>query len=241
MIRQIQKLLDKAGISVRRNVKWKDHAFRRAHILKNLNIDLVIDVGANHGQFGEELRTYGYQNHIISFEPIAEAYELLDRKAKQGFKWTAHNIAVGDVRAQQDLHITANSVCTSLLMPGDNTLAKRVNTEVVAVRQVDVLPLDEIEELKSFKQAALKIDAQGYEDRVLKGAAGLLNSNVALVEMEISVIKMYEGQENGLTLLGTMQEKGWVPVSINIECCDLKTMYGLQYDVLFIRKEQVES
>ena len=50
-------------------------------LLKILDINCVLDVGANRGQFAHELRAIGYGGDIISFEPVNREFEVLDRKS----------------------------------------------------------------------------------------------------------------------------------------------------------------
>ena len=52
--------------------------------IENRQIDTVIDVGANVGQFGESLRSGGYKGKIVSFEPTKSAYQVLSKKAEIG-------------------------------------------------------------------------------------------------------------------------------------------------------------
>jgi hypothetical protein len=75
------------------------HFYKRPiDFLRSRNIDLVIDVGANVGQYAERLRKDAYTGWIVSFEPTAAAYEELAALANKDGRWKAINIALGDMR-----------------------------------------------------------------------------------------------------------------------------------------------
>lgn len=55
-------------------------ARRRVLLMQRYKIDLVIDVGANQGQF-VELLSLGYPHRIVSFEPLCDAFAILQQTA----------------------------------------------------------------------------------------------------------------------------------------------------------------
>jgi hypothetical protein len=61
-----------------------------------LQINCVIDVGANQGQYGRFLRAIGYRGNIISFEPSGDDYDLLSRLAEKDPRWSTHQLALVD-------------------------------------------------------------------------------------------------------------------------------------------------
>lgn len=86
-------------------------------LIKRHNIDLVLDVGANAGQFSLDLRKTGYQGEIISFEPIKECYESLISIADNN--WRIFNFALDDSETTQEINISKKSVFSSLLETSD--------------------------------------------------------------------------------------------------------------------------
>ena len=62
--------------------------------IENRGINLVLDVGANTGQFGRSLRNRGYAGRIISFEPVKEAFTALENAARGDDLWTTSNLAL---------------------------------------------------------------------------------------------------------------------------------------------------
>ena len=61
------------------------------------NINYVLDVGANTGQFGQEILEKGYNGEILSFEPLTSAHLILENQAKKYPNWHIHKrCAIGD-------------------------------------------------------------------------------------------------------------------------------------------------
>ena len=59
------------------------------------NIDVVLDVGANVGQFGASLRAQGYRGKIVSYEPISTVYQTLAATTAMDLEWDINNFALG--------------------------------------------------------------------------------------------------------------------------------------------------
>jgi hypothetical protein len=76
---------------------------RFATALKVFEIDCILDVGANEGQFGESLRASGYTGDIVSFEPLNSAHINLLKRSKPDPHWHVHSrCAVGDSLGEID-------------------------------------------------------------------------------------------------------------------------------------------
>lgn len=139
--------------------------------LDDFGIDLVLDVGANVGQYGADLRGLGYTGRIASFEPMSKAFAVLDKVSKRDNLWDAHAFALGDVDTTQDLNISANGPSSSFLqLSADAGNAdidlSFVDRELVAVKRLDkVLPTIR----NGAKRIFLKIDTQGFEKNVIDG------------------------------------------------------------------------
>ena len=78
--------------------------------------DVILDVGANTGQFAKGLRTNGYHGHIISFEPLSEAHSMLASAAASDPLWdVVERCAVGASATWTAINIAGNSYSSSLL------------------------------------------------------------------------------------------------------------------------------
>src|SRR4029079_9735749 len=84
--------------------------------LRRFEIDLILDVGANTGQFASEIRRVGYTGKIISFEPLSQAYGALLLSSAADSMWEAYpRCALGDHNGEVEINIAGNSVSSSIL------------------------------------------------------------------------------------------------------------------------------
>jgi FkbM family methyltransferase len=170
------------------------HLYKRPiDFLRSRNIDLVIDVGENVGQYAKGLRNDAYAGWIVSFEPVAAAYEELVALAGKDARWKAMNMALGEEEGLAKINVSQSLVFSSILpqLPAATTFSSEA--QVVRFESVRIARLDDIfAELPRSKAAFLKIDTQGYERQVLLGAPECL-SNFLGVQMELPIMHLYEG------------------------------------------------
>ena len=161
--------------------------------LRSRNIDLVIDVGANVGQYAASLRKDAYAGWIVSFEPVAAAYEDLTALASKDPRWKTFNMALGDNEGVAKINVSHSRVFSSILpqLPAATTFDSEA--QVVRSEEVRIARLDDIfAALPMSKAAFLKIDTQGFERQVLLGASECLSGFLG-VQMELPIIQLYEG------------------------------------------------
>jgi len=166
-------------------------------LIKGLGVTCVVDVGANAGQYGLRLREAGYTGWIISFEPAPGPRLALEACANGDSKWIVNNCALGSRDATIDLHVTGNSVFSSILAP-NNFSEQRfhgecdvVQTVTVPLRRLDSI-LGELTARIERPRIYLKIDTQGYDLEVFNGL-GSWAANVVGMQSEVSMIPIYDG------------------------------------------------
>src|SRR5580698_11384168 len=114
-------------------------------LFEQLQINCVIDVGANNGQFGSFLRQIGYKGRIVSFEPVSTTFKLLEEKSKNDPDWRVQNLAVGSANEMLEINITGGSVFNSLLPMNSYGKTQFAKESVVRrTEQVNVVKLDSI-------------------------------------------------------------------------------------------------
>jgi len=185
-----------AGLEIHSFRPERSDAARILATLRHFKIDLILDVGANEGQFAESLFTSGYDGRIVSFEPLRAPHERLSRRASKHSGWQAfERCAVGAEDSEATVNIAGNSASSSLLPMLQAHLdaapdSRYIGTEAVPLRRLDTL-IPSI--LRQERNILLKIDTQGYEGKVLDGAGELLSGTRA-VQLELSFVPLYENQ-----------------------------------------------
>jgi FkbM family methyltransferase len=160
--------------------------------LASRDVDLVVDVGANVGQFASHLRHLGYSNRIASFEPQKDAFAELEAKAAQDDGWTCHNYALGDESGVATINVSRNTVFSSILPQTPAAIAFDAESVVERSETIEVRCLDELAIELAGNRSFLKIDTQGFEKHVLDGARSYLATAVVGLQLELPIVNLYE-------------------------------------------------
>jgi FkbM family methyltransferase len=200
--------------------------------IEDRNIDLVIDVGANRGQFGESLRASGYRGRIVSFEPVEKEFKTLAEKALPDGNWEAHHCGLGAVAGEVAIHVAELTVFSSILPSTDAAAQHDSRTAIDHMETVQIRTLDEV--AAGFSgNIFLKIDTQGYEKQVIEGGRQTL-SRVAGILMELPIIHVYEGEWQFHEGLKFMAEAGFVPAQIQaVNYHGRDNVSAVDFDCLF--------
>lgn len=233
-----KKIFQNFGILIRKYNPATSEELRRIKLLEHYHIDLVFDIGANKGQYALGIMDAGYKHKIVSFEPLSDAHQALQKTSKGFPNWTiAPRCAIGSRKEEIEINISANSVSSTLLPMLDSHLEGAPESKIIGKEKVHVYPLDEIGDqyITSEKNIFLKIDVQGFEQEVLKGAARFIEKAKG-IEMEISLVALYEGQTWLLPdVLEFMRQKGFQLRSIIPAFTDHKTGNVLQCNGIFFK------
>jgi FkbM family methyltransferase len=205
----------------------------RSKLMADAAVSLVLDVGANTGQYATSLRLSGYRGDIISFEPLRDAYAGLHRAAADDPRWQTMNVALGASPERVPMHISANSYSSSFLPITSACIDAAPEAAYVGEEHVDVVTLDSLD-LPEHVAILLKADVQGYEPEVLRGATRLLE-RTALLELELSLVPLYYGQELVHEVCASVRRAGFVPVAVGNPFCHPETGEILSIDGLFRR------
>jgi FkbM family methyltransferase len=206
-------------------------------LLKKFEIDLVLDVGANKGQFATLIRRGGYTGNIVSFEPLSSAYSELLQTSEGDTKWDVYpRCAVGDHEGEVEINIAGNSLSSSILPMLESHRNAAPESAYEGKEVVSVKTLDTVAEqyLKNAHAPFLKIDTQGFEWQVLDGACAIL-PQVRGVLLELSLVPLYEGQHLWLELMKRLEAEGfelWAFEPVFSDPLDGRT---LQVDGIFYR------
>lgn len=176
--------------------RWPERDFLR-RFLKRLNVDCVLDVGANIGQYGSQLRLIGFTGTILSFEPDPAAFAALRAATARDPRWNAFNHALGEVTGVAELNLMGSSDFNSFREPstGETThfsaQNRVVETVAVQVQRLDAV-LPELRMQYGFQRPFLKTDTQGFDVEVFRGASGV-HAQLVGIQCELPLKRLYEG------------------------------------------------
>jgi FkbM family methyltransferase len=233
----IKQLLNAAGVEAHRFHPDTSPLARLMAALRHSHIDLVIDVGANEGQFAKELRTGGYSGRIVSFEPLSAAHGRLLQESNRDSVWHVHQrCALGDRLGEIELNISGNSVSSSILPMLASHSSVAPESAYLGHEATPLSTLDSVAPpyLEGAQAPFLKIDTQGYEWYVLDGALATL-PKVRGIQIELSLVPLYEGQRLWRECIERLEAGGFVLWALQPVFVDPATGRTLQWDGLFFR------
>jgi FkbM family methyltransferase len=214
---------------------WEAVQLRR--MLSVNGINLVLDVGANVGQFAKSLRISGYKGRIVSFEPLSKAHARLRNLAKRDPLWVVPPaVALGDRHGSTVIHVAGDSVSSSVLEMLDAHRHAAPDSAYIGSEKVPLARLDTAanEFLQPQDVVFLKLDVQGFESQVLAGAADLLPRVKGLM-LELSLVPCYRGQAILRTMLEFLDQLGFEVWNLIPGTADGETGRLLQVDGVFFR------
>ncbi len=224
--------------------KKKSHLTLELHLQKlftSLNINCVIDVGANSGQFGAALRNSGYSGRIVSFEPVAGIFDKLNEQAKRDNAWHTYKLALGAEGEHKKINVVSSSVLSSFHAPSEyakssfsDEVVDVVNRENVEVKQLDDIFDDLISDLHN-PRIFLKLDTQGHDLEVLRGATKSIGKILAL-QTEMSVIPLYEEMPDYVQSLTELRALDFEVTGIYPIIRDSKDLILIEFDCIMRNK-----
>lgn len=203
--------------------------------LRSRNVNLVLDVGANCGQYAQELRGQGYKGRIHSFEPVSATFEILAKCAARDPYWEVSQLAAGSAAGTAEINITRNTVYSSIRdqTPMITDFSKK--SSIIGTEKVEVIKLDQLQ----FDQndvLFLKIDTQGFEQEVLAGASDILERCVG-VQLELPVEHLYSEVWSFNEAIHYMDAIGFVPAQFRmVNPLHDDPVAGIEFDCVFRRK-----
>jgi len=221
-------------------MRYQPDSSESARFIKMLTlhkVDLVFDIGANIGQFATSLRESGYNGRIVSFEPVSASWEQLAEASHIDPLWmVAPRSAVGEEDGEIEMHVSRNSVSSSVLKMLDSHIAAAPDSDYVRSEKLPLRRLDTVGTpyMQEDSTPFIKIDTQGYEAQVLRGAECLLQKAAGL-QVELSLIPLYSGQLLYDELIGYVKSKGFELWGINPVFIDAHSGRLLQADATFSR------
>ena len=203
-------------------------------IIDYLRPQTVLDVGANKGQFSLLVRSLLPETAIWAFEPLASEADIFARNFDGDDRCTLYRFALSDTAGTAEFHIADRPDSSSLLSIGEGQRSAygvgEARTVSVEVKRLDEIVMPD----KLAGRVMLKIDVQGAEHMVLRGATGIL-PQVDFVYLEASFVELYDGQKLAGDMVVQMDELGFALRAVGSKS-DTRQFGATQADLLFIRK-----
>jgi FkbM family methyltransferase len=208
--------------------------------LQSRQVNVVLDVGANSGQYAASLRAADFKGRIVSFEPLSEPFSILERVASTDPLWDCRRCALGDDNGPISMNVAGNGGGSSSVLPMLKAhreafpQANYVGTEDVTMHRLDSVAA---EILQPNDVSFLKIDVQGFEKQVLAGGESTVRDRCVGMQIELSFVPLYEGDmliQEALDLVHSLgfTLRGFVPFFV-----DVRTGEVLQADGVFFRAD----
>ena len=229
----VQRILRTFGWEIRRFIE--SEVIQLSKQLNQRGINIVLDIGANEGQFASALFLAGYKGKIISFDPLSDVHKKLKNNAASNPNWVvAEATAIGSEDGFTEINVSKNLVSSSILDIRKEHTEAAPQSRYYKKERVPLMTLDTYAKRAELKNIFLKIDTQGFEMQVLKGAESLLQSTNGLL-LEMSIAPLYEGQADFMDIIQFAKVRGFELWSIEPGFANQKTGRLLQFDATFFR------
>lgn len=233
------------GIDLTRIGKKNDYFSLRKRFLEDLNIDLVIDVGANKGQYATVLRNIGYEGKIVSFEPMSKMFSMLHSNSKLDSSWECFNFALGSQTTTSKMYVLEELPLSSIL-PNNADLKTQHSDKVLEEETIQIKTLDSVFKdlfcggCSSSQNIWLKIDTEGFELEVLKGAEELLEK-VKILDVEVCFQERKRGQSLVFEINDFLRSKGFQLFTFGPLHINYLNGQVLDTDALYLRGASASS
>jgi FkbM family methyltransferase len=233
-----RRIARRAGIELwwyQADQDWDSNVMRQ---LESHQVTVVLDVGANSGQYADSLRAAGFTGRIVSFEPLSGPFSLLERKCSTDPLWDCRRCALGDVDGTTSINVAGNAGASSSVLPmlqihqDAFPSANYVATEEVPIHRLDSVAA---EFLRPNDIALLKIDVQGFEKQVIAGGKSTLNDRCIGMQLELSFTPLYEGGMLIREALDLAYSMGFTITGVKPGFTDIRNGRMLQADGIFFR------
>ena len=218
--------------------QWLESRVHLLHLMKRLDINCVLDVGANEGQFAATLWDLGFTGWIASFEPVPETFRLLKRAAAAHSQWRVFPFALGAENVNLPIHVSDISVYNSFRTTRQDGLDRFPDMRTKRIEPVEMRRLDDTldECLAGIAEPRiyLKLDTQGFDLEVIRGGERTLERVLAL-QTEVSFKAIYDDMPDFIQSIRTLQQRGFDIVSFQPVSSELDELRAIEMDCIMAR------
>jgi FkbM family methyltransferase len=196
--------------------------------------DVVVDAGANRGQFSLDVHRTRPRAVVHAFEPLTSEADVFEEIFTGVPEVNLHRVGLWSHSGPMEIHVSAAADSSSMLPIGDQQVSTFPGTEEVGRRPVEVVRLDEVlNPAQLGPRAMLKIDVQGGELEVLRGAGTLLDE-FRWVYAELSLTEFYVGQPSAGEIIEYLRRSSFEVVDLTV--ATRHRGRAVQVDALFERQ-----
>ncbi len=221
----------------------KNHLTLESHLVnlfKILDVNCVLDVGGNVGQYAMMLRKIGYTGRIVSFEPVNATFQVLSECAKDDPAWDVYDFALGKQDEEKVINVTASSDFSSFKDPSGYAKeayagsAAILNKETVSIKRLDGIVKEIIPDMRT-SNVHLKLDTQGYDLQVVKGASDTLPF-IKSLQSEVSVTPVYDETPDYIESIVAYRALGFEMTGMYPVSRDRTSQILIEFDCVMRRK-----
>ena len=230
----IQNFFSLFGLIVKRKKNHYDSKKNFFQSLKYNKINSLIDVGAHEGNFIIDILKKIPNMKVISFEPVNSSFNILNKNSEKYNNWKTYPYALGNIDQKTEINISDYSEANSFLTITNELINFRPELKIKDKEVIQCKKLDNFfDEIKVYeKPIMLKIDTQGYDLEVLKGAKETLKI-IDFLFIEASTAKVYENQPLFSDIINFVEKENFKVWSVDRLMGNRKTGQTFQVDILF--------
>jgi FkbM family methyltransferase len=148
----------------------------------------------------------------VSYEPVSSAFTELSASAAEDSCWECHKLALSDQDGIAPINVASGTDLSSFLAhKGKNT---EPSIDYVGREDVRTARLDSLQLVEPGDPTLMKLDVQGFEDRVLAGASATL-ARIDLIECELSLVSLYDDQPTLRDMVDLLDDLGYLPIGLS--------------------------
>jgi FkbM family methyltransferase len=237
IIKSFRKGIHHLGFDVIKYPNQDTIGKRLVSILNETQVDLILDIGANKGQFGQSIFSSGYGGKILSFEPVSFVYKTLLDNSKAVPNWLVYErCCIGDQEGENTINVS-NLVGNSSVLDMKSTQFNVKQSHYVSkeiVKQITLETLNNDSTIKEAKNVFLKMDIQGFEHFVLSNLHKA-NYNIVGFYIELSLVKLYDNQEDYLYICNFLKQFDYDLIFVEPE--SIRSGRMIQFNGVFLKNE----
>lgn len=214
-----------------------------ARTLDALGINVLLDVGANKGQFATRMRAAGYTGRIVSFEPLAAFVDVLREASKDDPSWTVVPCALGAEDTETEINV-ADGPLSSLLPSSDfgkdwNDKLQHTHSETIQVRRLDGV-LDDLLADVDDPRVFLKLDTQGFDLQAFRGAGDRIEEILG-IQSEVACVPIYDGMPRFVEAVTEYEAAGFELAGMFPVTFHRETLRVIEFDAVLVRPDAVRG